>query len=794
MIGRIHSFFRRCRKRLSRSEWSLHLLGLSTSPEAAIEPGVVLIQVDGLSLTQARKGLGGNSLPFVAFLLKQHKFSLRSLYTGMPSTTPAVQGELFFGIKTAVPAFEFIERSSDRRFAMYSADAAEHVAKQLSASGEHPLLSGGSSYGNVYTAGAAEARYCAQTMKLQSLLRSTNIFRFLFILLLHLPKFVRIFGVACLEFFLSLSDFFRGISSGKNLAKELKFIPTRVFVCIMLRELIRFRVKMDVARGVPVVHANLIGYDEQSHRRGPNSKFAHWTLQGIDGVIKDIYRTALRSDCRAYRLVVYSDHGQEYCTSYRYEAGRTLEEAVQELAVLHGLVPAAQSFSLHREIETVYLRARDLLLDFRKHSRKRTGAAETPGDRVAVTTMGPLGHVYFPTPISDEARREFARDLVQEAGIPLVFFQEGQAIKACKRTGTFDLKTAPSEILGPEHPFVEETAVDLQRLCMHENAGDLVLSGWLPHQTPLSFSIESGAHGGPGREETRGFVLLPSMVNDDREFLRPLHIREHVLELLHSHNAMLPPVRKERTGLQVLTYNIHGCRHMDGKINPRKTGEIINAFDADILALQEVDVHKQRSGGLDQARFLAEYLQMEYSFFPVHISESEYYGLALLTRYPVIEMKKDLLPDDSSRSGGERRGAMLALIETPQAEVWVLNTHLGLGVKERRLQMQALLGPEWLEGIKKDSPIIFCGDINAGVRSRIYRDLSDRLTDVQVMKRQKGYPRSTFSSFYPMLRLDHIFVSSHWRPAKVEVPEDRDTRSASDHLPLFAELQRNVRD
>lgn len=791
MIGRIHAFFRGFRKKLSRSEWSLNLLNLPSSPEAAVEPGVVMLQVDGLSWIQAQKALDRNSLPFLKGLLAQHTFQLLPLYSGLPSTTPAVQGELFFGRKTAVPAFEFVDRKENRRFAMYAAEAAEHTARKLSAAGERPLLTGGSSYANVYIAGAAEARYCAQTMNLQSLLRSTHPLKLLFIVLLHLPKFFRIFGVAGLEALLAVSDFFRGIVSSKNLGKELKFIPTRVFICIMLRELIRFRVKMDLARGVPVVHANLMGYDEQAHRRGPDSHFAHWTLQGIDGVIKDIYRTALRSDCRAYRLLVYSDHGQQFVKSYPYETGRSVEQAVQDIALRRGLIAAPHSLSLQSEIETVYLRARDLLFQLRSQTRVHRAAPEQAQQQLAVTTMGPVGHVYLPQPVSGQERRRFARELVQEAEIPLVLYQDAEGVTACTHQGCFDLETDAAEVLGSSHPFLQDAATDLIQLCRHENAGDLVLSGWSPHQTPLSFSIESGAHGGPGFEETRGFVLLPNMIHEERPFLRPLDLRAHVLDLLHvgRRRSRPPDAQKHGPGLKVLTYNIHSCRHMDGKVHPQKTAETIQAFDADLIALQEVDHCKQRSSGLDQARYLAEFQDLEYSFFPVHTSGSEQYGLALLSRYPILEMKQDLLPGEANRPARERRGAMLALIESPWGEFRVVNTHLGLGVKERRLQMDCLLGPDWLGGLSPKTPLLFCGDINAGARSRVYRSLAGRLRDVQVPAQKTGYPKATFFSFYPVLRLDHIFVSRHWKPLQVLVPTDPETRRVSDHLPVYAELQ-----
>jgi len=119
-----------------------------------------------------------------------------------------------------------------------------------------------------------------------------------------------------IELFLALFDFVSGVIDGHDLFKELKLVPTRVGITILLRELITMGAKIDIARGMPIVHLNLIGYDEQAHRRGPSSKFAHWTLIGIDDAIARIWRAAKGSACRDYDLWIYSDHGQEKKISY----------------------------------------------------------------------------------------------------------------------------------------------------------------------------------------------------------------------------------------------------------------------------------------------------------------------------------------------------------------------------------------------------------------------------------------------------------------------------------------------
>jgi hypothetical protein len=69
-------------------------------------------------------------------------------------------------------------------------------------------------------------------------------------------------------------------------------IPARVGINILLRELITIGSKLDIARGLHIVHLKLLGYDEQAHIRGPTSNFAHWSLKGIDDAIERISRAA----------------------------------------------------------------------------------------------------------------------------------------------------------------------------------------------------------------------------------------------------------------------------------------------------------------------------------------------------------------------------------------------------------------------------------------------------------------------------------------------------------------------
>ena len=100
------------------------------------------------------------------------------------------------------------------------------------------------------------------------------------ILTLHAYSLVRAAALMAVEFFLAIIDCFRGIISGANLVKEIKFIPSRVGISILMREMATIGAILDVARGLPIIHLDFIGYDEQSHRRGPELAVCPLVAQG----------------------------------------------------------------------------------------------------------------------------------------------------------------------------------------------------------------------------------------------------------------------------------------------------------------------------------------------------------------------------------------------------------------------------------------------------------------------------------------------------------------------------------
>lgn len=810
MLVRLSNVWLRLRRRLSRSHLTARLLD-NPCPDKDDGPGAVAIQIDGLGRSQLEAALRDGRMPFLRSRLRSEDNVLRTFYPGIPSTTPAVQSELFYGVRQAVPAFGFVRRADGRPVRLMNPRDVDRLAAELERNGKAPLLARGTAYGDILTGGSPEARYCTQTLELESFLRVVNPLKAVLILLLHATTVLRLTGYLLVEIGLALYDAVLGVIAHRSFFSELKFIPMRVAVCIGLRELVRFRVKNDLIRGIPLIHANFIGYDEQAHRRGPSSAFAHWSLKGIDGVIQDIVRSAERSRCRDYRVVVYSDHGQEDAESYRRNRGESAADAVGR--VLGGdKSPKDAGDGEATGPEYRRRRAGGLLRgdgDSEANPSTRNGI-----ERITVSVIGPLGHVYLPgegTEGGSAIRPEFrgdleaaARALVKEAEIPLILFsdgfRDGKTARAVTPAGVFSPEREAEQVLGADHPLRDLVAADLAALCNHPDAGDLIISGWRPAGRPVTFPVENGAHGGPGAEETRGFILFPRALDPGIESVRPLDLRRVLLERIGATDRTSPSAieeparpahhpgrpRRERSrggrppgALRVVTYNIHGCRTLDGRVGIERIAEVLKELAPDLVALQEVDVGQARSHGRDQATELGEALGMHAHFFPVLRKGQACYGLAVLSRPPFLRARNSLLPGPPG-PGRERRGAIRVTVAAEAGgEFDLINTHLGLGLLERRRQAAALLSDGWLrDGV----PAALCGDFNAGPGSPVCRRLGTRL-------RPAGNGKPTFFAKRPLIRLDHIFVTDSRMVLDAGVASGETARRASDHLPAWADLR-----
>ncbi len=243
---------------------------------------------------------------------------------------------------------------------------------------------------------------------------------------------------------------------------------------------------------------------------------------------------------------------------------------------------------------------------------------------------------------------------------------------------------------------------------------------------------------------------------------------------------------------RVMTYNVHRCLGPGGNDSTTDITALCADAAPDVIALQELDAPETDDvEGVHHARDLAAALDMQLLFCRTFRRGVGYYGHALLSRHPIELVKVTTFPS-LPKPGSEPRGAIWARVRPPSGSVDVISTHLGLYRGERAFQSRELVGPDWLGSPDLLHPCVVVGDLNAVPHATTYRRLAAVLRDAQ--RHLPGHrPRPTFPSAWPVLRIDHVFVSEDVTVRGVRVPRDARARRASDHLPLVVDLELPVR-
>jgi endonuclease/exonuclease/phosphatase family metal-dependent hydrolase len=202
------------------------------------------------------------------------------------------------------------------------------------------------------------------------------------------------------------------------------------------------------------------------------------------------------------------------------------------------------------------------------------------------------------------------------------------------------------------------------------------------------------------------------------------------------------------------------------------------------VALQEVDNGTDRSGGINQAAYIAGQLGMNYRFGKAKEFQNGEFGVAILSRFPVVSDALYDLPDGSDPNS-EHRVALEVQVDVPDiygntTTVSFVSTHLDPFSDDTRVgQVNAIVND--LAG--QAHPVILCGDLNATAESN----------SVQTLVRsgylyQDRQLKSTFPATNAYKKIDFITVRTN-STSMASVPLFvGDNAAASDHLFVCTDL------
>ncbi|WP_367888760.1 endonuclease/exonuclease/phosphatase family protein [Celeribacter indicus] len=229
---------------------------------------------------------------------------------------------------------------------------------------------------------------------------------------------------------------------------------------------------------------------------------------------------------------------------------------------------------------------------------------------------------------------------------------------------------------------------------------------------------------------------------------------------------------KVETGaMRLASYNLRKCRGTDGLRAPGRILDVINEIGAQAVALQEADMRLGARPAALPLRMIETHT--DFTAVPVNLSAVSvgWHGNAILVR-------KDATVEADHRfelPGLEPRGAVAVDI----AGLRIVGVHLGLLRSSRQKQLHAIRAH--LSRLD-DRPTVILGDFNEWSQTGGLDPLRDAF--------EIHAPGRSFHANRPMAALDRIAHTPALDLRDAGVVETEQSRRASDHLPVWADLAR----
>ncbi|MGA0559028.1 endonuclease/exonuclease/phosphatase family protein [Larkinella sp. VNQ87] len=225
--------------------------------------------------------------------------------------------------------------------------------------------------------------------------------------------------------------------------------------------------------------------------------------------------------------------------------------------------------------------------------------------------------------------------------------------------------------------------------------------------------------------------------------------------------------------LTVLTYNIHHGTNEKEHNTIVQIGRLIREYNPDLIALQEVDSVTTRSRKADHLSQLARLTSMHPLFAKSIDFQGGKYGIAVLSKYPIIASQRMELPNPDKT---EQRVLQCAYVELPNEKtIRFCNSHLDHQSPLNRSLQLAFINTVLENSIQ---PVVWCGDLNTDPDDPEIEKLMGRWVDA-------GKDSRTPTLVGSGARIDYILTL---KQSELQLVRYRvlNVPKYSDHLPVLA--------
>lgn len=231
--------------------------------------------------------------------------------------------------------------------------------------------------------------------------------------------------------------------------------------------------------------------------------------------------------------------------------------------------------------------------------------------------------------------------------------------------------------------------------------------------------------------------------------------------------------------INVMSYNTQHCLNfLTQEIDYDIIVDTIQRCGADIVGLQEILGKGTDPAFVEQTKILGERLDFYYYFAKaIDFGENNPYGIALVSRYPIISTEIVRIPDPQVKKYDgyyESRILLKAKIDVGGG-LNVLVSHFGLNPDEKENAVQTVVS-----NLPQERCVLM-GDFNMQPDNPMLAPIMQRLYDTA---QNFSSPKLSFPSDAPTVKIDYIFVTDDLEVESADIPEI----VSSDHRPHVATI------
>ena len=374
----------------------------SLSKDEYKTPGVIFLQIDGLSYEVLRRAIQSGNVPNISSWIRDGEYRLERWETDWSSQTGASQAGILMGNNDNIPAFRWYDKKLGKTLAFGKPGDLKFIEERLS-NGKGLLFQNGASRANLFSGNADYVLLTSSSIgKKDSDGLGHGYFAY-FANPYNLPRTIVLFLIDVGREIKSIISQGRRNVWPRQAHHHFSYPFVRATTTILLRDIVFQTLIGDAYEGRDTVYADLVGYDEVSHHTGPERYETLSILRDIDTQVGRL-KKALKNTPRKYHLVIVSDHGQTQGATFKQVMGYGLDELVERI-IGNGVSSEMDKHEDKIMLSTATLeitKTGGLVAKTIKSAKKTKEKAEnkkvkinTENNDIKVLASGALGLIYF---------------------------------------------------------------------------------------------------------------------------------------------------------------------------------------------------------------------------------------------------------------------------------------------------------------------------------------------------------------------------------------------------------------